>query len=385
MASENGGVQEVEDGRPDRVDTDPGDAPAAGAAAPPNGKKLPPAKHPCLRCKLNVAKNSKSVRCSICDQWVHKDCEHMATEFFNILANPEKYGAVGVRWECQACQAGSARIAKALKNNEEKINGVEDRVRGHDKEISDMGKRLSKVEEAVSMRDINLEELKRSLKAEILEEMRERECRKVSVVMYKVGECPDEKAPGVRRIEWDKQSCENIFTALDLGLTKEAVKFCRRVGERKETPRPLIVGFKREADRLRLLEGARLLEETIFKEVSVAPDLTKNQREEEENMKKEVERRNENLTPEDRQKNLVWAVVGSRGEKRMVKTAARPLNQARTRPAAATRLGVAAAVVAGASQSTEPATGAQQERRGSKRGERSDEEEMDMTQPPAKR
>ena len=78
-------------------------------------------------------------------------------------------------------------------------------------------------------------------------------------------------------------------------------------------------------------------------------------------------------------------MVGSRGEKRMVKTAARPLNQARTRPAAATRLGVAAAVVAGASQSTEPATGAQRERRGSKRGERSDEEEIDMTQPPAKR
>jgi len=49
------------------------------------------------------------------------------------------------------------------------------------------------------------------------------------------------------------------------------VKFCRRVGERKETPRPLIVGFKSEAARNTLLESARRLEDTVFKDVSVAP------------------------------------------------------------------------------------------------------------------
>jgi hypothetical protein len=309
----------------------------------------------------------------------------MSTEFFNILANPDKYGAVGVLWQCQACQAGKARIEKALKNNEEKITRVEETVRGHEKNISDMDKRISKVEEVISLRDINLEELKKSLKAEILEEMRERECRKVSVVLHRVGECPDEKAPGLKRIEWDKQSCENIFRALELDLTKESVKFCRRVGERRETPRPLIVGFKCEAARNQLLESARRLESTVFEDVSVAPDLTRNQREEEENMKKEMEKRNGNLSQEDKQKNLTWAVVGAKGEKRLVKT---------TVKAQQTNRGAAAATAPRATGGNGQALGTRlqaaavetrRERRGSKRGERSDEEEMEVTQPPAKR
>jgi len=385
MAPENGGEQEVEDRRPD---PDPGDAPAAGAAAaaPPAGKKPPPAKHPCLRCKLNVAKNSKSVKCSVCDQWVHKDCEHMSTEFFNILANPDKYGAVGVLWQCQACQAGTARIERALKNNEEKITKVEETVRGHEKNISDMDKRISKVEEVISLRDINLEELKKSLKAEILEEMRERECRKVSVVLHRVGECPDEKAPGQKRIEWDKQSCENIFRALELDLTKESVKFCRRVGERRETPRPLIVGFKCEAARNQLLESARRLADTVFEEVSVAPDLTRNQREEEENMKKEMEKRNGNLSQEDKQKNLTWAVVGAKGEKRLVKTTVKAQQASRGAAAAtAPRATGGNGQALGTRLQAVAAVETRRERRGSKRGERSDEEEMEVTQPPAKR
>jgi hypothetical protein len=166
-------------------------------------------------------------------------------------------------------------------------------------------------------------------------------------------------------------------------MSRDSVKFCRRVGERKETPRPLIVGFKKEEDRNRLLESARLLEDTVFKDVSVAPDLTRNQREEEENMKKEMERRNEKLTQEDRQKNLAWAVVGSKGEKRLVKTTVRAQQTTRRRTAATVIVPGGGGQAAGATH--HPAEATQRERRGSKRGERSDEEEMEVTQPPAKR
>jgi hypothetical protein len=169
------------------------------------------------------------------------------------------------------------------------------------------------VEEVISLRDINLEELKKSLKAEIL-----------------------------------------------------------------------IVGFKCEAARNQLLESARHLEDTVFKDVSVAPDLTRNHREEEENMK-EMEKRNANLSQEDKQKNLTWAVVGTKGEKRLVKTTVKA-QQANRRTAAATapRGPVGNGQALGTRQQAAAAE-TRRERRGSKRGERSDEEEMEVTQPPAKR
>jgi len=54
------------------------------------------------------------------------------------------------------------------------------------------------------------------------------------------------------------------------------------------------------------------------------PDLTQMQRKEEEEMRQEAERKNrEELTQDDISKNLVWTVVGARGEKRIIKVVER--------------------------------------------------------------
>jgi hypothetical protein len=100
---------------------------------------------------------------------------------------------------------------------------------------------------------------------------------------------------------------------------ENGVKFCRRVGERGEGPRPLIVGLKREWQKEDLLEKARDLRNTTFSEVVIIPDLTKEKRKEEAEMVSEVERRNNELSLEDRAKNLEWSVVGARGQRRMIK------------------------------------------------------------------
>jgi len=85
-----------------------------------------------------------------------------------------------------------------------------------------------------------------------------------------------------------------------------------------------VVGLWTEADKSLLLRNAKHLEKTIFKEVTVGPDLTKRQREEEAEMRVEADRRNEqDLTEDDVAKNLKWAVVGDRGKKTLIKTVAR--------------------------------------------------------------
>jgi hypothetical protein len=107
---------------------------------------------------------------------------------------------------------------------------------------------------------------------------------------------------------------------LELSLSVEDIKFCRRVGEKSEAPRALIVGFYTEYARSVLLRYTRYLAETDYRDVSIMPDLTRRQRQEELKMKDEADRRNEEeLTEDDLAKNLCWKVVGQRGEKRLVK------------------------------------------------------------------
>ena len=68
------------------------------AAAPSPQKK---AKFPCIRCKKNVTKNSRSVKCATCELWVHVDCEQISPELFSILSNPEKFEGTRIMWNCE--------------------------------------------------------------------------------------------------------------------------------------------------------------------------------------------------------------------------------------------------------------------------------------------
>ena len=48
--------------------------------------------------------------------------------------------------------------------------------------------------------------------------MREREARRLNVVVHKMKEVEDDRATGKDRQEWDRKGCEKIFSALKLSL-----------------------------------------------------------------------------------------------------------------------------------------------------------------------
>ena len=85
-----------------------------------------------------------------------------------------------------------------------------------------------------------------------------------------MGEAGEEAREIEERKDWDLDSCNNIFEALGIRKTsREAIKFIRRVGERGgEDPRPMLVGFHKKDDRSELLEKAKHLRNTNFKEVT---------------------------------------------------------------------------------------------------------------------
>jgi hypothetical protein len=275
------------------------------------------AKYPCIRCKKNVGRNS--VQCKTCQLWMHVECGGISKEVFNILANPAKYG-LGISWNCDSCQASAARLETRMNALEGRFVEVEARVIRNEGVVQEAKQKVESVEARQTKLEQAMEQERERMRRERAEEMRERDTRRKNVIMHRVGEAGE----GVRTIEerkaWDLQSCGNIFRALNLDFSgEEAVKFCRRVGEKGAGPRPLVVGLRREWQKEDLLEKAKDLRNTQFPEVSIIPDLTQEQRREEAEMNKEVERRNRDLPPEDRAKNLEWMVVGARGERRMVK------------------------------------------------------------------
>ena len=151
------------------------------------------------------------------------------------------------------------------------------------------------------------------------EELRERKSRRLNLVLHGVPEPGPETTNPRDRIEMDKGECEKIFGGMRVRTRRQQIRFCRRVGERGLDPRPIVIGLNSEEERRHILERSRELRHTLYESVTIVPDLTKSQRQRETRLRVEADRRNQELSGEDIERNLKWIVVGSRGEKRLIK------------------------------------------------------------------
>ena len=89
---------------------------------------------------------------------------------------------------------------------------------------------------------------------------------------------------------------------IDIELDWEKdVRFTARLGEPKknsDTTRPLLIGFKDNITRNKVLSNARKLAESEYDNVQIVPDLTKKQRLDDANVRKECEKMNSQLSEE---------------------------------------------------------------------------------------
>jgi hypothetical protein len=205
-----------------------------------------------------------------------------------------------------------------VKQLEEEMEEMRTACDKNDSGLQKLQQDVGKLAEEVKQQAKKVEETAKTTASgsSIFEELRERESRRLNVVMYGIGEAPADMT-GLERWDWDLQSCGNLFSDLSLGLQRDCIKFCRRVGEVGPQPRPMVVGFYEEGTKVKVLRCDT--RGTAFSNVEIGPDLTKQQKQEELDMKNEAVKRNREMGDSDRAKNLAWLVVGPRGEKRLVK------------------------------------------------------------------
>ena len=270
----------------------------------------------CLGCGKTLA-NTHCHQCTICGLWVHKACSGISDDFFKALEEQVKNTGMAF-WACRPCTAYSQGITRKVRQVETRmeqlsveIEEVKGGVKENTTEITKVADRVNKVEEKVAAATEKNNDL-------VFEELRERESRRLNLVLHGVRECSDPTATGKDRQQWDKNQCMDIFQVQGLEYDCEVIKFCRRVGAAAEGPRPMVIGFYTDMERSMVLRRADRLKDTDYSDVKIAPDLTKRQRKEERDLWQEQEDRNKMRTEDQIQKNLSWAVVGARGEKRLI-------------------------------------------------------------------
>lgn len=124
---------------------------------------------------------------------------------------------------------------------------------------------------------------------------------------------------GKDRKEADIKNLTRILDTINVKLNWDTdIKFVRRIGEKRETDRPLLVGVTDPSLRVTILKNASRLANTQFSSISLVPDLTRRQREEDDEVRKLCETRNSQRSGDDL--NFTWKPLGPRGSRRPVKT-----------------------------------------------------------------
>ena len=324
IESENGNEAETENGNEAEaeVSQDTGQAATAQTAKSTRGRKpkesAKPAKNqcPCVYCGQHCAKGT--VQCTICTLWCHMACTGLSKEVLRGLELQAK--EVGrAYWACRACMNFNAKYNNQMREVTKRQDETEEKVEKNSDKIEEVRLATEELRRELAEQARRTEGLQERMESVMDAELREREARRLNLVIHGLSE-PDASIKDPRdRMDRDKVECEKLFIAMKARTRQQAMRFCRRIGEKGGDPRPMVFGVFSEDEKRHLLEKAKELKYTCYENVTIVTDMTKSQRRGEQKLREEADRRNGELTVEDRAKNLKWLIVGKRGEKRLIK------------------------------------------------------------------
>jgi uncharacterized coiled-coil protein SlyX len=279
-------------------------------------------KSTCVGCKKKFTKSDYCALCGMCNFWYHKTCAGMSDDVYKCVDQHFKDHGYTF-WNCQPCSSYAKGITARMREIEGRLEEVERHQEKQDDRMKEMDGKVTRVDVAVKKLETKINNVAENTGDNVFQELHERHVRRYNVVFYGVGELEGDRPTVEEKRDWDAKSCQNIFDALNLRLKASSLRYLRRIGERGDKPRPLLVGMRTTDDKEVLLDNAKYLKDTHLSSVGISKDLTPQEIREEKEMEKEAERRNKDLNQEDRAKNLKWLVVGQKGEKRLIKTTER--------------------------------------------------------------
>ena len=220
-------------------------------------------------------------------------------------------------WSCKKCSnimkklnGRLATVEKDLKEVKHELGEVKAKQSDTDLEVANLRKDVAQVRKSTS-------ENSAKMSAEVLTEMKDREDRKHNVIILGLKESPSSTNPT------EMQAAENdllnkLFSDMELPAdTSEKIKFRTRLGkvEAGRGPRPFLVKFQEISVREDVLKRSRKVTKTGIR---IKPDLTKMEREQDEQFKKTIDEENQSDL-KDESGDFRWKVAGPPGNLRKVK------------------------------------------------------------------
>ena len=291
-------------------------------------------KNPCIKCEQNVGKE-KSICCSVCTLWIHLSCSDVTDPEFKLLETMYKKRGFHV-WTCNCCAKAHMVLQNKLDLLQAEVIQIKETVSSNKSAIDDNKEKIDKVSEEVDTIKQKLAQDKNAEEAGdiVFKEMAEREKKKENVIIFNLQEPDSTITKGFERKKKDQESLSNLLETIKVDLDLDTdIKYSVRLGELvqdQEKPRPLLVSFRRTESRDLVLNSAKELKDSNLKQISIVPDLTKRQQQDDKKLQEEAKKRNEAMNEEDFLE-WEWRPVGQKGQRTLAKLKKNKTNNRRRR------------------------------------------------------
>lgn len=240
------------------------------------------------------------------------DDQHKATGYHN--------------WTCHNCMVAYHKMNVRICRMEKRIDSMDQKISENTATNLATSDKVDKVDKEVTV----IKETIRSTKKDAVNEatkawsaeLREREGRKTTILVFGLQEPSLDITSGVERRDEDKREARAMFSDMCAVVEDTDIKFEARMGpltpEVADNPRPLKISFRTTEVREQVFNKARNLPKTRFKMISIVPDTTKMQRDEDKELMDEADRLN-NERSEEEALNWVYRCTGKKGERLICK------------------------------------------------------------------
>jgi len=258
-------------------------------------EQVPSHAYLCTKCEVGVEEDQDSIECGFCKGWCHKSCSKLSDEKFRFLVRGR---GEEILWACENCRE---------EDKQENKSRLEAKVDNLTTLMTSMLTRLVELEEKRSESNVEgkiQQEVEKKV-SEAFEEMKERDSRKLNLILVNVPE--SEAETGEERQKEDIRRVEELVGKLEVQVADIGIANPTRLGHRvigkASKPRVLRISVKSEEAKKTLLTKAKKLSDDSVpkaKKVYINSDRTLKDRQEFKKLRDELARRRE----EEPQSNL---------------------------------------------------------------------------------
>ena len=237
----------------------------------------------CVKCDEPVVKNDEVIECFGCKEWCHRACTELTDEQYRCCRD----GGASIQWLCEGCKDMKNPVSEIKSRMEVQLDKILTA-------LESVTERLEKLEriQSADIIEKKIEVVVEQKVAEYMDEMREKEKRKLNIIVANLSESEKDTAEGRKEEDLERvRTMVGRIADVPADHLLEPVRLGKLTIGRNARPRLLKLEVRTEESKREIMKNVYNLNKTVANakdRIYINNDSTPKEREQMKQLKQEL-------------------------------------------------------------------------------------------------